>query len=411
MSRIAVMTAGHPSTCPRMLKAADALSAAGHDVRLICTGFVDWAAAADRDVLASRRWRTTVVNYARATAPLRSRWVGARRRVALTLAGNAPSPRRHWWAVTRAYSYVHPELVRAALAEPADYFYGGTTGALAAVAEAAVRASRPFGVDLEDLHTAESTEPDAPRQHALAARIEARVLPEAGLRTTSSEAIAEAYADRYGLTAEVIHNVFPLPARSRRPSAADGPLRCYWFSQTIGPGRGLEEFVDAAGLAGAPMRLTLQGRSVGHYVDGLKRRAAAAAPALAIDVTAPVSPDSLIQAAAAHDIGLSLELPLVENRDRNLPNKLFTYLAAGLAVIATATRGQRWIADSLGDAVAWWTPGDPRPMADWLSRWDGHRAALAAARQASWRAAASRWHWGHPSEGPRLVSLIESAMR
>ena len=37
----------------------------------------------------------------------------------------------------RAFGRMHTELVDAALAEPADLFYGGTTGALAAVAVAA----------------------------------------------------------------------------------------------------------------------------------------------------------------------------------------------------------------------------------------------------------------------------------
>jgi hypothetical protein len=405
MSRIAVITAGHPSTCPRMVKAADALSAAGHDVRVICTRFLDWASETDGDLLATRPWRTTIVDYSRRTAPLRARWAGARRRLAGRLAA-----RQSWWAATRAYSSVHPELVRAALAEPVDFYYGGTTGALAAVADAAGRAARPFGLDLEDLHTAESTAADAPRQHALAGRIEARTLPGARVRTTSSEAIAEALEQRYGLSADVIHNVFPLPAAPPSAAVAGGPLRYFWFSQTIGPGRGLEEFVEACGAAGVPVRLTLQGRALPDFVAELRHRAAAAAPGVTLVVAAPAAPDAMIHAATAHDIGLSLEMPIVENRDRNLPNKLFTYLAAGLAVIATSTRGQRWIAESLAGAVAWWTPGDVRALADQLRRWDGCREGLAAAKRASWHAASTRWHWGHPLESARLVSLIEASL-
>ena len=35
--RITVVTAGHLSTCPRMLKSADALAADGYDVRVVAT--------------------------------------------------------------------------------------------------------------------------------------------------------------------------------------------------------------------------------------------------------------------------------------------------------------------------------------------------------------------------------------
>jgi hypothetical protein len=410
MSRIVVITAGHPSTCPRMVKAADAMSDAGHDVRIVCTRFIDWATDADRTLLTSRRWRTTTVDYAASSAPWRSRLVRARRRLAKAVSGLQGEGRRSWWAATRAYSYVHPEMVRAALAEPADLFYGGTTGALAVVEEASRRARRPFGVDLEDLHTAESVESDADSQHAWARAIEGRVLPAARVRTTSSEAIAEAYQTRYGLLPDVIHNVFPLPAHPPDVRRHGGPLRCYWFSQTVGPSRGLEEFIAAAGLLDVPMRLVIQGRAERPLVDALSAQAAHAAPHLAIDFKPPCAPGALAAEAAQHDIGLSLDLPIVENRDRCLTNKLFTYLIAGLAVIATTTRGQQALAGGLGDSTAWWTPPDRRSLAEILRRWQSDRDALVAARRAAWLAASSRWHWGHQAEGPRLVSLLEAAL-
>ena len=56
--RICVVTAGHLSTCPRMLKAADALAEAGYRVRVVSTQQTDWAAEADLDV---RRRRAKLV--------------------------------------------------------------------------------------------------------------------------------------------------------------------------------------------------------------------------------------------------------------------------------------------------------------------------------------------------------------
>src|SRR5882672_11962805 len=67
-TRVCVVTAGHLSTCPRMLKAADALAGAGYDVRVVSTNHTPWAAAADRKVLATRAWASTVVDYDRDTA-------------------------------------------------------------------------------------------------------------------------------------------------------------------------------------------------------------------------------------------------------------------------------------------------------------------------------------------------------
>ena len=66
---ICVVTAGHLSTCPRMLKAADALYAAGWRVRMVSASHSAWAVAADRAARATRRWGWTVIDYARETAP------------------------------------------------------------------------------------------------------------------------------------------------------------------------------------------------------------------------------------------------------------------------------------------------------------------------------------------------------
>src|SRR5206468_8520292 len=67
MARICIVTAGHLSTCPRMLKAADALAAAGHRVRVVSARYIDWAVAADLEVGRSRpgSWAWTMVDAGR----------------------------------------------------------------------------------------------------------------------------------------------------------------------------------------------------------------------------------------------------------------------------------------------------------------------------------------------------------
>ena len=84
-TRVCVVTAGHMSTCPRMLKAADALHGAGFDVRVVSASHTPWAVEADSRLRATRPWRWDLVDYARATARGHQIVTGARRRIAHAL--------------------------------------------------------------------------------------------------------------------------------------------------------------------------------------------------------------------------------------------------------------------------------------------------------------------------------------
>src|SRR5207237_1435472 len=149
---ITVVTSGHLSTCPRMLKAADAFASADYQVRVVATRHEPWAIEADRDVQSRRTWAVDIVNYRRGENGLTYWWTGARHKAARAAAAVIGPARAPLPIVARAFGRVHTELVRAAIAAPADLIYGGTTGALATVAEAGRRLGVPYGIDLEDLH-------------------------------------------------------------------------------------------------------------------------------------------------------------------------------------------------------------------------------------------------------------------
>src|SRR5687767_7597339 len=126
MARICIVTAGHLATCPRMTKAADALSAAGHDVRVVSTRHTPWAEQADDEMRATRSWPWTVVDYRKGAARLLYVKSGLRGRSALAMARQLGATQVPYAVGVHAYARVHPELVSAALEEPADLFYGGT---------------------------------------------------------------------------------------------------------------------------------------------------------------------------------------------------------------------------------------------------------------------------------------------
>jgi len=394
-----------------MLKSADALAAAGYDVRVIATSHEPWATDTDRDVRSRRSFPVEVINYRRDEDPLTYYQSGARYRTARAAASVVGVERVPLGVVARAFGRVHAELVQAIASEASDLIYGGTTGALAAIAEAARRRSTSYGLDLEDLHSAETSGPDAALADALASRVEEAVVNGAAFITTSSEAIGAAYHDEYGVSPVVIHNTFPLPDREPDFARVDpDTLRLYWFSQTIGPGRGLEHAVAAAGRAGARIELTLRGRAQSGYLEALRHLAAAHAPLLSIEHEPPAPPDAMVDLARGYDVGLALEQMAPRNRQLCLTNKAFTYILAGVAVAITDTPGQHALGVDLGRAAALVPPTDVDALAAAFAGWAADPAALDCAKRAAWAAATRRWHWEHQSERGTLYRLVGEAL-
>src|SRR3989442_5795532 len=405
--RVTIVTAGHLATSPRMLKAADALDEAGYAVRVVSANFMSWAADADRRVRARRRWRSTVVDYQRDTAAARWFITGARFRAAQVAASRLGARRPKGLAVA-AFSRIHCELVSAILSEDADLVYGGKTGAIAAVAEAARRMGRPFAVDFEDFHCGEQRDDPAGRiVNELADIIMRDVARDAAFITAGSAAIADACAARFGVRPIAVHNTFELPTEAPRWNGhAAGPLRMYWFSQTIGPPRGLEDVVAAAGLIGRPCELHVRGVPAAGYIESLQVLVTSLAPKLTLIRHEPIDPDVLVDTCRGFDVGLAPEQMAVPNQELALSNKSLTYPLAGVPVVITETPGQRALARDLGAGAVCYRPGDVASLAGGLARWFDDPDVLRAAGAASWEAARRRWHWRHPEECGALVAAV-----
>lgn len=410
--RVTIVTSGHLATCPRMLKAADAIDAAGYHLRVISGRCTDWAAIADDNIRKSRNWRWDVVDYHCGSNRRNYLFSGVRFRAAGLLAKASRVKLGPLWFLARAFARVHPELVDEIALEPCDLIYGGTSGALAAVAIAARRANIPYALDLEDFHSAAMD--DGPESHfvdSLAEQVERKILPGARFLTAGSAAIAEAYAQKYGVRAIPINNTFPLPPRAPDIAASEDPgLKLYWFSQTIGPGRGLEDVIRAMGLAGIPGALHLRGRADSAYLAVLERAVATCAPNWTIVAHAPGPPESMVDLCRAYDIGLAVEPGFSRNNLLALSNKIFTYMLAGLALVLTDTPGQRPVADHLGSDAIVYQPGDVATLASGLKSWATNHGNLLRAKAAAWQAAQRRWHWEHTLERGALLDAVAKAI-
>lgn len=406
--RVCLITTGHLSTCPRMLKAADALVGAGFDVHVVLIRSGGWAVDADARLRASRRWHAHVVSYERDEHPVRWAWSGVRQRAVRALVEHSTATRTRIGALTTALSRVAPEIVAAARAVEADFYYAGAAGALGLAALAA-DGRVPWAVDVEDAHGLEPLEFGDESGAERMRELESLIVRDAAFVTAAGEGVAGYYRDRYAIRPLVINNVFSLGAR---PAARGrGPLALYWFSQTIGPRRGLDVLIDSVARADVPATLTLRGRADEAFVSEFRAHAAAIAPRVAVCIEPPADPDEMVTLAARYDVGISLEDASIPHRAICTPNKLFVYLAAGLAVAASPTPGQLPVFSTAPDAFVTLSATGTSAFESALRTWTEDRSALDGARVAAWESAARRWRWDHSCERDALVARVREVVQ
>lgn len=406
-TRLCLVTTGQPACNPRLVKEADALVEAGFDVHVVAAYSADWATDADRDLVRSRRWSQTFVDWRFASAP----WVFWASRVrhgaARLTAPWLPAGRTADAAVAR----IAPELGRATMKVRADMYIAHNLGALPAAWRASRRHAARLGFDAEDFHSGQLAPAD--RLRPVFERVERRYLPDCDYITASSPGIAEAYRplSRNGPPRCVL-NVFPKTLRPSSPRAAQPslPITLYWFSQVIGPGRGLEDIVRA--LARTPAgsaELHVRGFWWPGYEAAIHRLAGQCGLAPERIVTHSLAaPDEMVRRSATYDIGLALEPGETTNSDLALGNKLFTYLLGGQAIIATNTTAQRWLLDQVPGAAAGYRPGDVDTLTAHLLNWIAHRDQLAAAKRAAWTFGDRQFNWD--AEQHVFLNVVRAAL-
>jgi glycosyltransferase involved in cell wall biosynthesis len=143
---------------------------------------------------------------------------------------------------------------------------------------------------------------------------------------------------------------------------------------------------------------------------GLMRLARDTAPLLSVKLHEPAGPDAMVSLAQGYDLGLSGEEPTVLNRRLCLGNKIFTYLAAGVPVLLSATPAQSQLGSELGDAAMVYEPGDVAGLAEQLSCLASDERKRARAKDAARAAAVDRWHWEHPLDRGALLDAIGAVL-
>ncbi len=386
-----ILIGGHLSAAPRAQKEAMAAVAAGFKV-LICGN--TWSARlAEEDKALAEKLNVElrpVVDF-REGGP-GTLWIKLRQRLAGELC------RRFQIQSVRAMGVGGPEMLRRVLSIRPQlttvHFEAGLW-----VGRKLLRRGFRVGVDFEDWFSEDLPASDRlGRPIKLLKGLETELLHKAAFTSTTTLVMAKALA-REAQTErvpQVVPNCFPwrdAPLRQWGESEprSSSALSLYWFSQTIGPSRGLEALGEALARVSGDWELHLRG-DLRHYREWFESTFSESLRTR-IHLHEPCSNAELPRRTASHDVGLALEIPYCKNKDLTASNKIFEYLRCGLPVIATDTAGQREVMNQNPEAGWIVSPSDVEALRSTLQQCIDDRAAVKRAGAAAALAASGRWAW------------------
>jgi hypothetical protein len=316
--------------------------------------------------------------------------------------------------IEATWHQITPDLVAAAKQNFADLFIAHYPAALPAAANAARKYNALYAYDVEDFHLGDPPEGLAyDAQRRVLRAIEARYLPGAAYVTAASPGIADAYVQAYGIERPtVILNVFPLsqapPGPTVRGFAEPGPS-VYWFSQTIGPNRGLEYAMQAVGMSAAKPHLYLRGSPAVGFAERLRAIAVEADAVDRLHILPPAPPSEMERLAANYDVGFVGETGHTPNRRIALTNKQFSYLLAGIPIVMSDVPAHCALADGLAAAVRLYRTNDPRTLSEAIDSYLCDPSVLARARSVAFNLGQAKLNWDF--EQSKLIFCVHNALK
>jgi glycosyltransferase involved in cell wall biosynthesis len=400
--KILIIASGPLSLNPRPLKEAETLGRAGFDVTVLHVRNHAAAERQDQKLMLEAPFRRIAIDFLpKHGTPawrllLRRVSSSVSRRISASLHLQGAQALGSAWLLLRSARTVSADLT--IVHNEAPHWAGVSL----------MTEGRRVAADIEDWHSEDLLPQDRiGRPLGLIRSVERRLLRNAAYTSTTSHSLADALHARYGgIRPHVITNSFPLQPDPHRGPVGSPPV-FFWFSQTLGQGRGLELFLAAWAKTVEPSQVVFLGEPTAGYREKILRRLPLT-HRNRIEFLELVPPSLLPSVIARHDIGLALEQAFIVNRDLTITNKILQYLNAGLAVVASDTAGQREVlarAPGAGLIVSLFQTDELAGHLDGLLR---DRPRIAKMGEAARRAAEETYCW--EKEVPNLLAAVRKAL-
>lgn len=263
----------------------------------------------------------------------------------------------------------------------------------------------PIVYDTHEYFTGVPELESRPKVQAVWKRIEKNIFPHLDHIITVNQSIARLYEEEYGKTLTVVRNIPPrisvTTASSRREwGLPEDAIVFILQGSGINVDRGAEEAVEAMALMETAHLVIIGG---GDVLDILKSKVDRLHLSDRIHFHPRMPYERMMECTRLCDVGLTLDKDTNINYRFSLPNKLFDYLQAGIAVIASGVVEVKRIVEKyeLGAIIP---SHDPAEIAEVMKRFVADPAYLKARKENASKAALEL-HWDQ--EKKNLTQIID----
>lgn len=401
MGSIVIITTGQPSTNPRLVKEAISLKKSGFSVTVIYSFWDDWAELADEEILKSNQ----TISWIKVGGTKRKNYllflVTKIAQKTSSYLVNLFSNNVFIQAQTQYRSFF-PAL-SAAFKNKADLYIAHNIGALPVAALASKKNNSKFAFDFEDFYRGETNEEKYLHRINL---LENKFLQKTVYTTAASFLIGIAYKNKYNfLNPVVISNVFSKKFSPQNITEynKNSVLKLFWFSQTVGLNRGLQDIIQAINLVeDSVIELTILGKADQQIILQLKNLLKKNQHKIIWHSN--VNENELFYLATQFDVGLALEPSFSINNNIALSNKIFTYITVGLAVVVSNTQAQEQFIDENEGIGFKYNIGNFEQLSDILKLYINNPKLLNEHKKNALLLANTKYNW--ELEEQKLIQLI-----
>jgi len=407
--RICILTQSHLCRNPRVVKEANTLVKAGYDVTILTTFTYADLLEEDFKLIDKRVKLKGVINMIPGQA---GKWYHFKERLRKRIAGEIIAR----FGIENVYTlgYDYDRNLKAAINENAD-LYTCHQEISTVIGCKLMQRGHKVAFDFEDWYSHDLLpEANRTRPIRLLEKYEKMALNKGAFCYTTSDSLAVALAEfAVSPLPKVLHNVFPLAERDlmdgKYLDRSDLSMpSIHWYSQTIGPGRGLEFLIDSLNDVKIPLQLHLRGNLFGNFRDQLLELFPSHL-GHKIYFHKLVPHKELLSRIAEHDIGLATEEYTPDSRNLTITNKILQYLLGGIAVLASDTYGQKEVAAAAPACVFLFKNNDRKSLVSTLNKLLTNKELIAEAKLNALQVSTDKFCW--EKQEIILESLISSTIK